>query len=84
MPSLAFYLKKPLVVVDSHSNELFLGNPLRDSDIVISADQFKQRLQGRPTAIVVVDQQIKTFGESDFFHHFKLAKQIGKTSLYVN
>lgn len=82
--SLGLYLNKSLVVVDSHSNDLFWGNRLHTNNIIISADQFNARLPGKPVAIVVTDRQLKSFRESIFFQHFKTATRIGETSVFVN
>lgn len=82
--SLAFYLKKPIPVVESHSNDLFWGDRLHDNDIVISEDQFKLRLPGNAVAIVVIDQQILDFKESSYYHDFRPAQRIGKTFVFIN
>jgi 4-amino-4-deoxy-L-arabinose transferase-like glycosyltransferase len=82
--SLSLYLNKSLVVVDSHSNDLFWGNRLHANNIIISADQFNAQLSGKPVAIVVTDRQLKSFRENIFFQHFKTQTRIGEVSVFVN
>jgi 4-amino-4-deoxy-L-arabinose transferase-like glycosyltransferase len=82
--SLPFYLKKPIPVIDSRSNDLFWGNKLRANDIVISADRFDQRMQSESVAVVVVDRQLEDFKATHFFNRFTGEKRIGETSVFFN
>jgi len=82
--SLPFYLKKPLAVIDPRSNDLFWGNKLRQNDMMLSTEQFAQRLNRQRLAIVVMDKQLKDFRASGFFDAFKGEKRIGASTVFFN
>ncbi len=63
--SLAFYLKEPLKIIDSNSNDLYWGDRLRpDNEVMIERRQFRQ--QDEPKVVVVPN------GYMDEFAHYKL------------
>lgn len=82
--SLPFYMQRPIPVIDARSNDLFWGNKLRSNDIVISEDQFEQRLRAQSDAVVVMDRQLEDFRATRFFDRFKSMKRIGKTTVFLN
>jgi 4-amino-4-deoxy-L-arabinose transferase-like glycosyltransferase len=83
--SLPFYLKMPVQVIDSRSNDLFWGNRLRmNNDIVLSEQQFGQHLQQRPVAVMVRDYHLRDFRATRFFAHFKGEKRIGDSTVFFN
>lgn len=82
--SLPFYLKHPVFVVDSRSNDLFWGNKLRRNDIVISADELSARAQGKKVVVVVLERHLKDFQSSSYFQYFKGKRQFGKNYVFYN
>lgn len=82
--SLPFYLKRPLPVVDAHSNDLYWGNRLRKNDIIISPEQFVRLVAEHPAAVIVMDRQLKDFRASAFFGIFKGEKRIGDSTVFFN
>jgi hypothetical protein len=84
LSSLPFYLKKPLAIIDSRSNDLYWGNKLRSNDIVISTNQFEPRLQNQRLVVVVMERQLKDFKTNVFFPKFKAETKIGETTVFFN
>jgi hypothetical protein len=82
--SLPFYLQAPVSVIDSRSYDLYWGNKLQANDLLISSEQFEQVLSKRPVALVVMERQRKDFEASSLFAHLKVARQVGKVSVFVN
>ncbi|MDB5854709.1 MAG: hypothetical protein JWR22_2750 [Herminiimonas sp.] len=83
--SLPFYLRHPVPVIDPHSNDLFWGNRLRSNDLLISVDQFSQRVaQGGRVAVVVTERQRGDFGPLAAQWRLHEAKRIGDLRIYVN
>jgi len=82
--SLPFYLKRPLPVIDAHSNDLFWGNRLRKNDIIISSEQFMQRAAGKKVAVVVMDRQLQDFRQSAFAGIFTAQQHIGNSTVFYN
>jgi 4-amino-4-deoxy-L-arabinose transferase-like glycosyltransferase len=82
--SLPFYLKHPVGVIDSRSNDLFWGNKLQPNDLLISEQEFAQRLMREKTAVVVLERHLKDFEASRFFPAFKSRKRIGNSYVFGN
>jgi 4-amino-4-deoxy-L-arabinose transferase-like glycosyltransferase len=82
--SLPFYLKTPVAVIDTRSNDLLWGSKLRENDILISIAQFSHRLDHQRVAVVVIDRQLSDFRANAFFTRFKEEKRIGETTLFFN
>jgi 4-amino-4-deoxy-L-arabinose transferase-like glycosyltransferase len=83
--SLPFYLRHPVQVIDPHSNDLFWGNRLRSNDLLISADQFGQRVaQAGGVAVVVSERQRGDFGPLAAQWRLHEAKRIGDLTVYID
>jgi 4-amino-4-deoxy-L-arabinose transferase-like glycosyltransferase len=83
--SLPFYLKRPLPVVDSRSNDLYWGARLRSNDIMLTDEQFAGVLaEGRPVAISVMNRQLADFRARPYAARFGSARRIGDTTLFMN
>lgn len=82
--SLPFYLKQPVGVVDSVSNDLFWGNKLRRNDIVVSGSEFAKRAETQRSAIVVPEAARKDFEANQHFRRFKSEKRIGDSWIFTN
>jgi len=84
LSSLPFYLKHPVPVVDTCSNDLFWGNKLRANEIVISKEQFLAALEKNRAAIVVMQRQLGNFKAAGLAGLFKGDKRIGDTTVFFN
>lgn len=82
--SLPFYMKRPIPVVDAHSNELFWGNKLQANRIIVSSEMFRAELRHHPVAIVVVERQLENFHAARLDALFKGKKTIGDTTVFFN
>ncbi len=83
--SLPFYLKQPLQIVDSRSNDLFWGHRLfPENKIVLSDYAFDQFSHQQPIALVVIEQESKNFEQEVYAKKFKFLKKIGNSSVFVN
>jgi 4-amino-4-deoxy-L-arabinose transferase-like glycosyltransferase len=83
--SLPFYLRHPVPVIDSHSNDLFWGNRLRGNDLVVSVEQFSERVvQGARVAVVVTERQRGDFTARAAQWQLHEAMRIGDLAVYVN
>lgn len=82
--SLPFYLKQPVGVIDSVSNDLYWGNKLRRNDIVVSAAEFGKRAETRPAAVVVMEHSRRDFEANPHFKRFKSEKRIGDSWIFHN
>jgi 4-amino-4-deoxy-L-arabinose transferase-like glycosyltransferase len=83
--SLPFYLKKPVPIIDARSNDLFWGAKLRENNqIVVSAQQFAQRMASQQVAVVVPDRHLKDFKATGFHGAFKGEKRLGETTVWFN
>lgn len=83
--SLPFYLKHPIPMIGARSKDLFWGNKVRSgNDITILDDQFAQRMQNQPVAVVVTDRQLKDFRAVYYFKRFKREQRIGGTTVFLN
>jgi hypothetical protein len=82
--SLPFYLKHPVYVVESRSNDLYWGNRLHRNGIVWSGDDFLQHVQTTQVALLVLDQDMPAFSEKNYYKNFHVAQKIGKTTLFLN
>lgn len=82
--SLPFYLRHPVMVVDSRSNDLFWGNKLRHNDIVITNDEFGRRVQTQKVAIVVLERFRQDFLAGGYASQFTGQKRIGGSWIFYN
>jgi len=82
--SLPFYLRHPLQIVDTCSNDLFWGNRLRKNDIIISTERFAEEVARQPVAIVVMQRQLQDFRALPFAARFRGEKRIGDTTVFYN
>lgn len=82
--SLAFYLRRPLRVVDSVSADLYWGNRLRPNQLLINSGQLVQQMQGQSVALVVTDEHRQAFETSALGQAFKPAFRLGNVGVYVN
>lgn len=83
--SLPFYLKKPVQIVDTRSNDLFWGHRLfPENQIVLSDYAFDQYSDKQAIALVVIDQELKNFDQEIYFKKYKFLKKIGNSSVFVN
>jgi len=83
--SLPFYLKQPVHVIESRSNDLWWGDRLRpNNNLLISAQQFGHAMQSQQVAVVVLDRQLQAFQETDFFNRFTGRKPLGKSTIFYN
>jgi 4-amino-4-deoxy-L-arabinose transferase-like glycosyltransferase len=83
--SLPFYLRHPVAVIDSHSNDLFWGNRLRANDLLVSADQFSERvIHGGQVAVVVTERQRADFRPLATQWRLHEATRVGDLTVYVN
>ncbi|MES2072903.1 MAG: glycosyltransferase family 39 protein [Pseudomonadota bacterium] len=82
--SLPFYLKKPVYIIESRSNDLFWGNKLHRNDIVLSGIDFQQYAQSRSAAVVVLNQDIPLFMSKSYHKYFREEQKIGNASLFLN
>ncbi|MBS0307910.1 MAG: glycosyltransferase family 39 protein [Proteobacteria bacterium] len=82
--SLPFYLKQPVGVIDSVSNDLYWGNKLRRNEIMVSAATIAKRAETKPLAVVVLDATRKDFEADPHFARFKSEKRIGDSWIFIN
>ncbi|MFZ6845197.1 glycosyltransferase family 39 protein [Undibacterium sp. RuTC16W] len=82
--SLTFYLKKPVYVVESRSNDLFWGNKLHNNNIVLSASEFDALVAAQPVAIVVMNRDIPLFKTKSYALSMRLSRQFANASIFVN
>jgi 4-amino-4-deoxy-L-arabinose transferase-like glycosyltransferase len=83
--SLPFYLRHPVAVIDPHSNDLFWGNRLRSNDLLVSVEQFGDRLsQGGKVAVVVTERQRADFAPLAAQWRLHEATRTGDLAVYVN
>jgi hypothetical protein len=82
--SLAYYLERPLRVVDSVSADLHWGNRLRKNDLLIDSARFSQQVEGKPMALVVTDEHRPSFESSPLAQGFKPMFRLGNVSVYTN
>ena len=83
--SLAFYLRHPVPVVDSRSNDLFWGNRLRGNDIIFSQEHFLAALERQPrreVAIVVMQRHRRDVESSPLAERFSRRASIGETTVF--
>lgn len=79
--SLSFYLKKPLNVIDSRSNDLYWGNKLHpENTIVISSRQFEK--QTEPVAVVVPNHYLDEFSWEKWAKKFAHMKRYSHETLF--
>ncbi|MES2106602.1 MAG: glycosyltransferase family 39 protein [Pseudomonadota bacterium] len=82
--ALPFYLKKPVYIIDSRSNDLFWGNKLHRNGIVVSETDFAGYAQSESAVIVVLDQDLPLFMTKSYYKHFRESQKIGNASLFLN
>lgn len=82
--SLAFYLQRPLAIIDVRSSDLFWGQRLQKSALLLSQDEFVRRLPSEAVAVVVMDRQVRDFRAAPFFSVFKTEKRLGETTIFTN
>lgn len=82
--SLAFYLKKPVHVVESRSADLFWGNRLHHNDIVLSDTQFAHTLARQQLAILVLDRDKASFESKEYYSNFNKSISFHQATLYLN
>jgi hypothetical protein len=82
--SLPFYLRRPLPVIDSRSNDLFWGNRLQPNELLVSDEQFAHVAVRQHIAVVVMDKQITDFKATHYFAQFSGQHQIGTTTVFFN
>ncbi len=80
--SLPFYLKKVVPVIDSDSSDLFWGNRLRANKVLISGDQFEQKIKRKPVAVVVLNRRLEEFKATHYFNRFLGEKRVGETTVF--
>ncbi len=80
--SLPFYLKKPLPVIDSTSNDLYWGNRIRPGNaIIITSDQFNHLRE--PRAVLVPNNDLDEFVSQKLHTRFLHQRQfVNATLLY--
>jgi 4-amino-4-deoxy-L-arabinose transferase-like glycosyltransferase len=84
LSSLPFYLKRPVQVIESTSNDLYWGNRLHVNEIVLSAKKFETDAQQASVAVVVPDRQLPGFKTEPFYVRFKGMRRIGAASVFIN
>lgn len=82
--ALPFYLKKPVYIIESRSNDLFWGNKLHRNNIVVSGVDFLQLAQSKPVAVVVLDRDMPLFMTKSYYKYFRESRKIGNVSLFLN
>ncbi len=83
--SLPFYLKHPVRIVDSISNDLFWGHRLfPENKIVVSDYAFDLLSQEQPLVLVVIEQDLSKFKQETYVQQFKFLKKIGNSSVFIN
>ncbi|MCU6433230.1 glycosyltransferase family 39 protein [Undibacterium sp. Jales W-56] len=82
--SLTFYLKRPVYIVESRSNDLFWGNKLHNNNIVLSASEFDAMTAAEPLAIVVMNRDIPLFKTKSYANTMKVARRFANASIFVN
>lgn len=83
--SLPFYLKHPVRIVDSISNDLFWGHRLfPENKIVVSDYAFDLLSQKQPLVLVVIEQDLSKFKQETYVQQFKFLKKIGNSSVFIN
>lgn len=82
--SLAFYLQRPLRVVESISADLHWGNRLRSNDVIISQAQLTRLIQQEKLVLVLTDEHRPSFEASPWSAQFKPLSRRGDVTAYVN
>ncbi len=82
--SLAFYLQKPLRVVDSVSADLHWGNRLRPNELLINQTQLAALMQREKLVLVVTDEHLQAFEASPLARDLKPLLRIGNVGAWVN
>ncbi|HTD05389.1 glycosyltransferase family 39 protein [Undibacterium sp.] len=82
--ALPFYLKKPVYIIESRSNDLFWGNKLHRNNIVVSGIDFLDYAQSRPAVVIVLNQDIPLFMTKSYYKYFREEQKIGNAHLFLN
>lgn len=82
--SLPFYLKRPVRIIDSRSNDLFWGNKLHSNRIVIDDAQFSSIFTDVPVWVLVSRADLPEFQQLPYAEQFKLVRQIGDSLIFSN
>ena len=79
--SLAFYLEKPLIVIDSTSADLYWGGRLRPGNsILVTREQFKTHTE--PKAVVVADIYLDEFAHKKMHTRFLHNRHFGSATVF--
>ena len=79
--SLPFYLKKPVLIVESRSNDLYWGNKLEPANtLIISQEQFLA--QKPPMVVVVTDSYLDEFIANHLQLRFTSSRRFGKNTVF--
>lgn len=82
--SLPFYLRRPISVIDSRSNDLFWGNKLQANDLMITEERFEQVLPSQQVAVIVMKRQLKDFEADPLSQKLKEQTRMGPIIVFVN
>jgi hypothetical protein len=79
--SLAFYLKEPLKIIDSTSNDLYWGDRLRpDNEVMIERRQFGR--QDEPKVVIVPDGYMDEFARYKLQSRFRSNRQFDHATVF--
>jgi 4-amino-4-deoxy-L-arabinose transferase-like glycosyltransferase len=82
--SLAFYLQRPLRVVESISADLHWGSRLRPNEMILSQSQLQSLVATQKLVLVVTDEHRPRFEASPLASQFKALSRRGNVSAFVN
>ena len=82
--SLAFYLKKPVYVIESRSSDLFWGNKLHKNNIALSSSDFERAANTPSLAVVVLNRDVALFTSKTYAKNFRLSQKFANVSLFLN
>ncbi len=82
--SLAFYLKKPVYVIESRSSDLFWGNKLHKNNIALSSSDFEHAVNTPSLAVVVLNRDVALFTSKAYAKNFRLSQKFANVSLFLN
>ncbi|MDY7537978.1 glycosyltransferase family 39 protein [Undibacterium sp. RTI2.1] len=82
--SLAFYLKKPIYIIESRSSDLFWGNKLHKNNIALSSSDFEHVANTSSLAVVVLNRDVALFTSKTYSKNFRLSQKFANVSLFLN